>query len=207
MYTPSAFREERPEVLRDLIQAHPLATIVTSGAQGLTANLIPFIMVETQQGDVLRAHMARANPQVAELSMAAEALVIFQGQEAYITPSWYATKEEHGKVVPTWNYVVVQAWGKPMIIDQPEWLRAQIDQMTSAQEAGRSQPWAVSDAPDAYITAQLQAIVGVEIPVSRIEGKWKVSQNQPERNRQGVADGLRSHGAGAMADLVENSGR
>ena len=126
MYIPSAFREDRPEILRALIRAHPLATLVSAGADGLVANLIPFILVASPEGDVLRAHMAQANEQLTSLREGAEALVIFQGPEAYITPSWYATKEEHGRVVPTWNYVVVQAWGTPRVIDEPQWLLTQI---------------------------------------------------------------------------------
>src|SRR5579871_477784 len=109
MYIPTAFREERPEVLRALIRAHPLASLVTHGENGLTANLVPFTLIENENGDTLRAHMARANPQLDDLRAGAEALVIFQGPQAYISPSWYATKQEHGKVVPTWNYIVVQA--------------------------------------------------------------------------------------------------
>lgn len=203
MYMPPAFREDRPEVLRDLIRTHPLATLVTAGTGGLIANLVPFILVTTSRGDVLRAHMARANEQLASLREGGEALVIFQGPEAYVTPSWYPTKKEHGKVVPTWNYAVVQVWGTPRVIDDPEWLLDQIMQLTESQESGRPDPWAVTDAPDAYIAAQLRAIAGLEIPVSRIEGKWKASQNQPEANRQGVVQGLRESAAEAMAKIVE----
>jgi transcriptional regulator len=203
MYIPSAFREDRPEILRALIRAHPLATLVSAGADGLVANLIPFILVASPEGDVLRAHMAQANEQLASLRESAEALVIFQGPEAYITPSWYATKEEHGRVVPTWNYVVVQAWGTPRVIDEPQWLLAQINELTSRQEAGRAEPWAITDAPDAYIAAQIRGIVGLEIPIRRIEGKWKASQNQPDANREGVVRGLRENAGDAMAAIVE----
>ncbi|CAN7583938.1 FMN-binding negative transcriptional regulator [Phenylobacterium sp. LjRoot219] len=207
MYTPPAFEEARPERLRDLIRGYPLATLVTAGPGGLTANLVPFVLAETEGGDVLRAHMARANDQVASLREAAEALVIFQGPQAYITPSWYETKKVHGRVVPTWNYVVVQVWGKPQLIAEPDWLMAQIDHLTRNQEAGRSEPWAVTDAPESYIASQLHAIVGLEIPVARIEGKWKVSQNQPEPNRQGVIRGLREAAAEDMAAVVADSVR
>lgn len=207
MYSPPAFREDRPEVLRALIRAHPLATLVTAGAGGLIANLVPFVSAATAQGDVLRAHMAKANDQLASLREGGEALVIFQGPEAYITPAWYATKHEHGKVVPTWNYVVVQVWGRPQVIEEPEWLLAQINELTRSQEGGRRDPWAVTDAPDDYIAAQISGIAGVEIPVSRIEGKWKASQNQPEANRQGVVQGLRTSGAAEMAKIVEERAR
>jgi transcriptional regulator len=119
MYTPPAFREDRPEVLRELIRSHPLATLVTGGSGGLIANLVPFVLAKTSEGEVLRAHMARANEQFSSLREGAEALAVFQGPQAYISPSWYATKKEHGKVVPTWNYVVVQVWGRPQVIEDP----------------------------------------------------------------------------------------
>lgn len=203
MYTPPAFREDRPEVLRQLIRDHPLATLVTVGASGLTASLLPLVLHTTPDGDVLRGHMARANEQLASLREGGEALVIFQGPEAYISPAWYASKSVHGKVVPTWNYVVVQAWGKPVVIDNPAWLLAQIDQLTTTQEAGRREPWAVGDAPQDYIDAQIGAIAGLEIPIRRIEGKWKASQNQSAANREGVVRGLREIAADEMAEIVE----
>jgi transcriptional regulator len=205
MYTPPAFREDRPEVLRSAIRAHPLATLVTADADGLRANLVPFILSEGPDGDVLRAHMAKANDQLASLRAGAEALVIFQGPEAYITPSWYASKREHGKVVPTWNYVVVQVWGTPRVIDDSGWLLDQLNALTARQESGRPEPWSTADAPESYIAAQLKGITGVEIPVSRIEGKWKASQNQPQANREGVIGGLRADGLHAMANTVERS--
>lgn len=203
MYQPPAFREDRPEVLHALIRAHPLGTLVTGGPGGLTANLVPFLLSETEAGPVLRAHLARANPQVAALREAGEALVIFQGPEAYVTPSWYASKAEHGKVVPTWNYAVVQVAGVPEVIDAPEWLAAQIAALTEAQEAGRAEPWAVADAPAPFVAAQVRGIVGLEIPATRIEGKWKMSQNRTEADRRGVARALRESGdASGVADLV-----
>lgn len=205
MYRPPAFREDRIEVLHTLIQTHPLATLVTAGTAGLNANLIPFTLA-TDRGDkgVLRAHMAKANDQIATLREGAEALVIFQGPETYVTPSWYASKAEHGKVVPTWNYVVVQAWGMPQVIDDAEWLRVQIDELTRAQERPRSAPWNVTDAPEPFIDAQVRGIIGLEIPIARIEGKWKVSQNRPAADKEGVARGLRSEGqSSAMADIVD----
>jgi transcriptional regulator len=173
------------------LKAHPLATLVTAGAQGLSANLIPF-MLDASRGEhgVLRAHLARANDQIAELRSVDEALVIFQGAQSYITPSWYASKAEHGRVVPTWNYAVVQVWGRPRVIDDPAWLRVQIDELTRSQEETRPKPWHVADAPDAFIESQVKGIVGLEIPIARIEGKWKVSQNRPMADREGVVTGL-----------------
>lgn len=202
MYVPPAYRETRADVLHALVRAHPLGTLVTAGAAGLTANLIPFDLVETAGGMVLRAHLARANPQCEDLRAGAETLVIFQGPEAYVTPSWYAAKAEHGRVVPTWNYAVVQVRGRPQVFDAPDWLAAQVGRLTEGHEAGRAHPWAVSDAPETFIAGQLRAIVGLEIPIERIEGKWKMSQNRSEADRSGVARGLRAEGAEAAADLV-----
>jgi transcriptional regulator len=208
MYRPPAFREDRLEVLHALMQSHRLGTLVTAATDGLNANLIPFTL-DAGRGDkgVLRAHMARANDQVAALREGGEALVIFQGPEAYITPSWYATKREHGKVVPTWNYVVVQAWGIPQVIDDAEWLRVQINELTRAQEGTRAEPWHVSDAPEEFVAAQIRGIIGLEIPIAKIEGKWKVSQNRPEADRRTVVDGLRAEaGSNQMADIVAERG-
>jgi transcriptional regulator len=206
MYRPPAFSEDRLEVLHALIRSHPLATLITSGTQGLEANLVPFSVAIGGGNGVLRAHMAKANDQLGALREGADTLVVFRGPEAYVTPSWYPSKKEHGKVVPTWNYVLVQAWGKPCVIDEPDWLRAQVERLTAEQERNRSGPWRLSDAPEAFIESQLKSIVGLEIPIDRIEGKWKVSQNRPEADRRGVAEAMRSEGKSSeMASLVEKS--
>lgn len=207
MYRPPAFREDRPEILREAIRAHPLGTLVTAGSGGLMANMLPFSLRESQSGDVLRAHLAKANEQIAELREGTPALIVFQGPHSYVSPSWYPTKKEHGKAVPTWNYVIVQARGVPRIIDDTDWLKQQLVELTSAHEEGRSEPWSVDDAPASYLEAQLKGIVGLEIAVNRLEGKWKVSQNQPEPNRQGVVAGLRSEGQEALAEIVEQRAR
>lgn len=207
MYQPNVFREERLETLHALIRAHPLATLITAGPGGLLANLVPFTLVDGGESGTLRAHIAKANDQVNALSSGAETLVVFQGSEAYITPSWYASKKEHGRVVPTWNYAVVQARGTPRVFDDPDWLRAQIHHLTTTQEHKRSEPWSVSDAPETFIAGQISAIIGVEIPISTIEGKWKVSQNRSAADRQGVEDGLRQEGISEeMARLVAQRG-
>lgn len=192
MHCPTMFREERLEVLHDLISAHPLATLITAGSNGLMANLIPFTLHVGREHGILRAHLARGNKQLNALREGAEALVVFQGPECYVTPSWYPSKAENGKVVPTWNFAMVQVRGKPVVFDDATWLRAQIDEMTNNHERQREHPWTVSDAPEDFITAQLKAIVGIEIPISSIEGKWKVSQNRLPADRQGVIDGLRA---------------
>lgn len=209
MYQPSAFREERLETLHELIRAHPLATLITAGSGGLVANLVPFILADTGGKGTLRAHIAKANDQVEALAAGAETLVIFHGPEAYITPSWYPSKKEHGRVVPTWNYAVVQVRGTPHVIDDAAWLRMQIGALTSAQESRRSEAWHVTDAPEAFIEGQMRAIIGIEIPILTIEGKWKVSQNRSAADRQGVCEGLEAEGGNEdMAKLVaERSSR
>ena len=204
MYLPAAFREDNLETLHALMRAHPLATLITAGAGGLLANLVPFTLVpeDTEKG-TLRAHIAKANHQIEALRAGAETLVVFQGPEQYITPSWYASKQEHGRVVPTWNYVVVQARGTPRVFDDPAWLHAQITALTASQEKNRPAPWSVSDAPEPFIEGQIKAIIGIEIPISEIVGKWKVSQNRSEADRQGVEEGLRREGINEdMANLV-----
>jgi transcriptional regulator len=207
MYQPHVFREERLETLLSLIRAHPLAILITAGSGGLLANLVPFTLVDGGGKGTLRAHVAKANDQVDALRSGAETLVVFQGPEAYITPSWYVSKREHGRVVPTWNYAVVQVRGTPRVIDDPDWLRAQIGELTATQENKRSTPWSVSDAPEPFISGQIKAIIGVEIPISTIQGKWKVSQNRSAADRQGVEEGLREEGISEeMARLVAQRG-
>ena len=209
MYQPPAFREDRIEVQHDLIRAHPLGLVITAGPAGLLANSIPFLVDSgASEKGTLRGHLARANPQWHELAAVDECLVVFQGPQEYITPSWYATKRETGKVVPTWNYVAVQAWGRPTVIEDANWLRRQIDDLTRSRERTRSAPWQVGDAPASFLGAQIQGIVGVEIAIARIEGKWKVSQNRPEADRMGVVAGLREAGEATepMARLVAERG-
>jgi transcriptional regulator len=202
MYQPSAFKEERIEVLHALIRTHPLAMLITAGPGGLIANLVPFILVDAGAKGTLRAHIAKANDQVDALRAGAETLVVFQGPEAYITPTWYPSKKEHGRVVPTWNYVIVQAQGTPRVVDDPVWVRAQIVELTSGRENHRSEPWKVTDAPETFIQDQLRAIIGIEIPILSLEGKWKVSQNRSAADRQGVYQGLLAEGIDDMAKLV-----
>lgn len=207
MYQPPAFREDRIEVQHALIRKHPLGLLITAGPAGLLANLFPFLLdAEGAEMGTLRLHMARANPQLRELERSEECLVVFQGLQDYVTPSWYATKRETGKVVPTWNYVTVHAWGRPRVMNDDGWLRRQIEDLTNSREAQRTEPWAVSDAPDDFVAMQMRAIVGIEIPIARIEGKWKMSQNRPEADRAGVIAGFRETGSDAIAALVEERG-
>jgi transcriptional regulator len=207
MYQPPAFREDRTEVQHALIRAHPLGLLITAGPGGLMANAVPFLVyADGSEHGTLRAHVSRANPQWRELAAVEECLVVFQGRQKYITPSWYATKRETGKVVPTWNYITVHAWGHPQAISDAAWLRRQIDDLTSQQEGALPDPWKVTDAPEDFVTAQIKGIVGIEIPIGRIEGKWKVSQNRTEVDRAGVIAGLREQGEATMADLVAQRG-
>ena len=188
LYNPPHFREDRPEVLHAAIREHAFATLVAEGPDGLIANHLPFLLDETR--GVLRGHVARANPVWKEARPDREALAIFQGPSAYITPSWYATKAATGKVVPTWNYLAVHVRGPLAFFDDADRLRALVTDMTNAHEAGRAAPWAVTDAPADYIDTQLRAIVGVELAITRIEGKWKMSQNRDAADREGVRAGL-----------------
>lgn len=210
MYQPPHFREDRLEVQHALIKAHPLGLLITNGNAGMIANPLPFALDGSASSlGTLRAHLSKANPQWKDFDPAQEALVVFQGVETYITPSWYETKREHGKVVPTWNYAIVQAYGRMRIMDDPDWLLRQITMMTDAQEGTRAEPWSVADAPSDFLAGQLKGIVGVEIEITRIEGKWKVSQNRSDADRRGVAEGLRVAGDGTahlMAELVDNRG-
>jgi len=195
MYLPPHFREDRLEVQHDLIRTHPLGLVVTAGPGGLMANAIPFLLdpAASEKG-TLRGHLARANPQLRELAAAGECLIVFQGPQEYITPSWYATKRETGKVVPTWNFVMVHVWGRAAVIEDAGWLRRQIGDLTRSREQARAVPWSVADAPESFVAAQTKGIVGVEIAIARIEGKWKVSQNRPAADRAGVVAGLREAG-------------
>ncbi|WP_304191944.1 FMN-binding negative transcriptional regulator [Phenylobacterium aquaticum] len=190
MYTPAAFRLDDLAEICALVRAAPLATLVTATADGLMATPLPLILDETEgPHGVLHGHLARANPQASAQALG-EALAIFTGADAYITPAWYAAKAESGQVVPTWNYEAVHAHGPIELYDDPDRLRAVVTRLTDRHEAGRPQPWAVTDAPAAYIDAQLRAIIGVRIPITRLEAKRKLSQNRPAGDRQRVGDGL-----------------
>lgn len=219
MYQPPHFREDDLAVQHALIKAHPLGLLITAGvnasaggpAGGPTANLLPFLLEPTlSPKGTLRVHMARANGQWKDIAAGAAVLVVFQGAETYITPSWYATKRETGKVVPTWNYAMVQVRGVARVHEDAEWLRAQIGALTDAHEGQRAAPWAVSDAPERYIDAQLKGIVGIEIEIVEILGKWKVSQNRSEADRAmveaGLADAADPHANADMAGLVAKRG-
>ncbi|MGB8148139.1 MAG: FMN-binding negative transcriptional regulator [Azonexus sp.] len=195
MYLPKHFAEDDVAKMHALMRAHPLATLISHGPDGLNANHIPLLLADGK----LQGHVARANPLWKVGNVAGEVLVIFHGHESYISPSGYATKAEHGKVVPTWNYVAVHAYGDLRVIDDPAWIFGQISALTAANEGVLPQPWAVTDAPTDYIERMLGAIVGIEIGITRLLGKWKVSQNQSPANQTSLTKAL----AGTpMAELI-----
>lgn len=191
MYIPRAFEETRVEVMHELMRAHPFAAIVTPGSAGLTATHIPLVL-HTEDSDygVLRGHMAHANKQWSELGDSIDALVIFSGPHQYISPSWYPTKHEDTRVVPTWNYAVVHAYGPVTLHHETAWLLEHLNTLVTQHESQFERPWNIADAPADYIERQTGAIVGVEIPIRRLKGKWKLSQNRSERDREGVIEGL-----------------
>lgn len=193
MYIPPHFEEKDPETLRALVRAHPLGAWVTSE---LVVNHIPLLL----RGNTLVGHVSRANDVWKKL--AGESVVIFQGPEAYITPSWYASKREHGKVVPTWNYAVVHVHGTPRAIEDRDWLLGLVTELTDTHEASRAQPWKVTDAPADYVQAQLKGIVGIEVSIRAMVGKWKASQNRSPADRAGVVEGLRERGDAGSAALA-----
>ncbi len=207
MYIPKTNAEHRPEVMLDFIEAHPLGALVTTSADGLFATHLPLVLHRGRgERGVLEGHVGRANPHPRHDGAAGEALVIFTGPDAYVTPSWYPSKAEHGRVVPTWNYVAVHVYGVLRFVDDPAYLRRHLDELTHRHEAGRETPWAADDAPADYIAGLERAIVGVEITITRVEGKWKMSQNRPDPDIDGVVAGLSGAadpGARAVAEIVQ----
>lgn len=207
MYIPRHFEESRVEVLHALMHDEPFATLVVAGRDGLDANHLPLELdPEPAPFGILRGHVSRANALWRDAGGSTEVLAIFQGPQRYVTPSWYPTKAETGKVVPTWNYAVVHAYGTPRFIEDPAWLLAHLERLTNRHEAERALPWKVSDAPADYVAGLLKGIVGFELPIARLSGKWKVSQNRTAADREGVSAGLRAAAdpaSAAMADLVE----
>lgn len=202
MYLPKHFEESRTEVLQDLLRAHPLATLVTQGPGGLQADHLPMIFdpAAGPHGS-LRGHVARANAVWREADTTVEALAIFQGPQHYVSPSWYPSKQADGRVVPTWNYCVVHARGRLRFVEDAAWLRTLVEELTARHEAGRLHPWRLSDAPEEYSTRMLGAIVGVEMQVTQLQGKWKLSQNRSATDRGGVVTGLSREGS-AMAEAM-----
>jgi transcriptional regulator len=210
MYEPPLHRNESLADLHALIRERVFGLLISNGAEGLVANSVPFVLDPgASKLGTLKVHIARANNQWRDLQASPDALIVFQGRDHYITPSWYETKRETGKVVPTWNYTMVQAKGRAQVMDDA-WLARQIEQLTQALESRRAQPWAVGDAPADFIAMQRRAIVGIEIEILDIRGKWKTSQNRSSADRAGVAAGLNALGdedSRAMAEIVRETGR
>jgi transcriptional regulator len=203
MYVPAQFDETDVSVMHQLIRSHPLGAVITMTAAGLDANHIPLVLqADPPPLGTLHGHVSRANTLWREASRSVDALIIFQGPEAYISPSWYPAKQEHGKVVPTWNYVVVHAHGRLRAIDDPVWLRAHVEQLTQTHEAHRSMPWQVTDAPADFINPLIKGIVGLELTMTRLTGKWKVGQNRSVADREGAAGALEREGNAAMAAFM-----
>jgi transcriptional regulator len=200
MYLPPHFKEDRLPVLHDAIRQSRVATLVTLASDGLIASHVPLDLdPEPAPYGILRGHVARANAQWRDAAANVQALAIFMGPEAYISPAWYPSKQEDGKVVPTWNYVAIHAYGPIEFFDDADRLLALVTRLTQSHEGKRAAPWAVSDAPTDYIRARLKGIVGFEMPIVRLEGKWKMSQNQSAANRAGAAAGLAQEGGSSEA--------
>jgi transcriptional regulator len=206
MYTPAHFAAG-PGAIRDLLARPAAANLVTMTSQGMLATLLPFVFdPSVGESGALHTHVARNNAQWSE-PVIGEALIIIQGADAYVSPSWYASKAEHGRVVPTWNYTAAHVYGELVIHDDPVWLARQVRRLTGVNEAGFDQPWSVDDAPERYISGQLRAIVGLELVITRIEAKAKLSQNRPDADIDGVVAGLTARGQAESAADVERARR
>lgn len=211
MYQPAMFHEDRVDVMQALMRAHPFATLVSTLGGAAQADHLPLVVhEELSEFGVIRGHIAKGNPLWRKRDGVTDVLAIFQGPQAYVSPSWYPSKKEHGKVVPTWNYAVVHARGVLAFNDDPRWLMDHLGELTSRNEGGRPAPWAVSDAPADYMARQLKGVVGIEIEVASLDGKWKVSQNKDALDRAGVAAGLLGEprpDAAAVSELVTRLGK
>jgi transcriptional regulator len=202
MYQPDLFRVEDVQQMHALMRAQPFAVFISIGGDGLDVTHLPTVL----RGDGhIECHVARANPHWKNLRADRDALMVFQGPQAYITPNWYPSKTEHGKVVPTWNYAVVHAHGRAEAVDDREWLRRHVSELTAQQERSEQRPWATSDAPESFINVMLRGIVGIQFTITRLEGKWKMNQNRGIEDRGGVMKGLRARNDGddlAVAEIV-----
>lgn len=206
MYLPSHFGVTEPEALHELMRAHPLGALITCGELGLDANHLPFEF-DAGEGEhgVLRAHVARNNPLWQEVKEGDEVLVIFKAVDGYVSPSWYPSKQAHHQQVPTWNYAVVHAHGRIRVRDDARFVRRLLASLTRVHEAAEPAPWKMADAPRDYIEAMVQAVVGIEIEVSQLVGKFKLSQNKEEADRQGAVDALQAKGQTALAAAMQQS--
>ncbi len=202
MYQPDHFRVADLAQMHALMRARPFATLVSAGSLGLYASHLPTVLKDEGPYGTVECHLARANPHCQDLD-GGEALMIFAGAEGYITPNWYASKFQHGKVVPTWNYAAVHAYGRPAVMRDAFWLRRHVTELTAQQERSVAKPWAVSDAPERYIETHLRGIVGFRFAITRLEGKWKMSQNREIQDRHGVVAGLTTRGGSDDLEMAE----
>jgi transcriptional regulator len=203
MYQPDHFRVEDIAEMHALMRARPFAALVSAGAAGLYASHLPTVLKDDGPYGVIECHLARANPHVIDLAAGGEALMMFQGPEGYITPNWYPSKAQHGKVVPTWNFAAVHAYGRPEVMKDKDWLLRHVTELTAQQERNEAKPWALSDAPDKYIEVMLRGIVGFRFAITRLEGKWKMSQNRELQDQAGVVQGLRTRGSGDDLEIAQ----
>ena len=202
MYLPELFRVEDVAQTHALMRARPFAALVSAGPSGLFASHLPTVLKDEGRYGVIECHLARANPHCRDLA-GGEALVIFQGVEGYITPNWYPSKAEGGKVVPTWNFAAVHAYGRPEVVNDADWLRRHVTELTAQQERDQPRPWAPSDAPASFIDTMLRGIVGFRFAITRLEGKWKMSQNRTPQDREGVVKGLTLRDRGDDREIAE----
>lgn len=203
MYVPTHFNEDRVEVLHELMRGIDLATLVSMTADGMIASHAPLMLdPDPAPYGTLIGHLAKANPHARSADPGVQTLVIFQGPDGYITPSYYAAKQEHGKVVPTWNYTAIHAYGTLEVFDDPARLLEVVTRLTNRHETRRARPWAVADAPDDFVRGMLRGIVGIVLPITRLEGKVKMSQNRPATDLNGVVEGLRLDGRDSLAQAV-----
>jgi len=202
MYLPELFRVEDVAQTHALMRARPFAALVSAGPSGLFASHLPTVLKDEGRYGVIECHLARANPHCRDLA-GGEALMIFQGAEGYITPNWYPSKAEGGKVVPTWNFAAVHAYGRPEVVNDADWLRRHVTELTAQQERDQPRPWAPSDAPMKFIDTMLRGIVGFRFAITRLEGKWKMSQNRTPQDREGVVKGLTLRDRGDDREIAE----
>lgn len=205
MYQPDHYRVDDIAEMHALMRGRPLATLISSAELGLYATHLPTVLKPEGPFGTIECHLARANPHWKDLAAGGEALMIFQGPDAYITPNWYPSKAEHGKTVPTWNYAAVHAYGRPAVMQDAAWLRRHVGELTDQQERSEAVPWKVSDAPERYVDVMLRGIVGFRFEIVRLEGKWKMSQNRELNDQLGVTKGLDQRAEGddlEIADLI-----
>jgi len=203
MYQPDHYRVDDLPLMHALMRARPFVALVSGGAEGLYASHLPTVLKDDGPYGVIEFHLARANPHWKYLAERNEALMIFQGPEGYITPNWYPSKAEHAKVVPTWNYAVVHVYGRPEVMQDRHWIRRHVAELTAQQERNEAEPWALTDAPGTFIEVMLRGIVGFRLAITRLEGKWKMSQNRDMTDRDGVVRGLRKRGVGDDLEMAE----